>query len=80
MSMRTTLNIDDALMRKLKRQAHEQGRTLTDLIEEALRQYTQPSTTPPERFAWRPPITDATPAPVDFSDRDALFEAMERDR
>ncbi|GAA1639310.1 hypothetical protein GCM10009764_71970 [Nocardia ninae] len=35
--MRTTLDLDDALLRAAKQQAARDGRTLTSLIEEALR-------------------------------------------
>ena len=36
--MRTTLQLDDALMRDVKRTALESGRTMTAVIEDALRQ------------------------------------------
>lgn len=36
--MRTTLNIDDALITAAKRRALETGRTLTAVIEDALRE------------------------------------------
>lgn len=35
--MRTTLNLDDALMREAKKHAAETGMTLTSVIEQALR-------------------------------------------
>ena len=35
--MRTTLTIDDHLYREIKRRAVEQDRTITELVEEALR-------------------------------------------
>lgn len=34
--MRTTLNLDDGLMREAKKRAAETGRTLTAVVEEAL--------------------------------------------
>lgn len=36
--MRTTLRLDDALLREAKRRAADSGRTLTALFEEALRE------------------------------------------
>lgn len=36
--MRTTLNLDDGLIRAAKQRAVEEGRTLTSLVEEGLRQ------------------------------------------
>jgi hypothetical protein len=48
--MRTTLNLDDALMREAKKHAAETGTTLTDVIEQALRRSlgrsTEPAPTP----------------------------------
>ena len=36
--MRTTLRIDDALLRRVKRVAAETGQTLTAIVEDALRE------------------------------------------
>ena len=35
--MKTTLNIDDTVMTQLKREAAQQGRTMSELVETALR-------------------------------------------
>ena len=35
--MKTTLSIDDTVMAQLKREAAKQGRTMSDLVETALR-------------------------------------------
>ena len=35
--MKTPLNIDDTVMRELKREAARQGRTMSELVETALR-------------------------------------------
>ncbi|MBM4325387.1 MAG: ribbon-helix-helix protein, CopG family [Deltaproteobacteria bacterium] len=35
--MKTTLNIDDALMARLRREAAKQGCTMSELVESALR-------------------------------------------
>lgn len=37
-SMRTTINIDDALWAEAKRLARQSGKTLSDVIEDALRE------------------------------------------
>jgi len=48
--MRTTVRIDDDLLKRAKKCAAEQGRTLTSLIEEALRLVlTEPKSGPTER-------------------------------
>jgi plasmid stability protein len=76
--MRTTLNLDDELMRILKRRAAESGRTLTDMIEEAIREMlARPGRAKPEsEFRWVTARGRVRPG-VDVADRDSLLEAME---
>lgn len=38
--MRTTLNIDDELMERVKKKAIESGKTITEIVENALRKET----------------------------------------
>ncbi len=73
--MKTTLNIDDSVMAELKREAARQGRTMSELVETALRV----SFRAPKR---RRPMADLPTfrsggALVDVADRDALYQAME---
>jgi hypothetical protein len=72
--MKTTLNIDDAVMAELKREAAKQGRTMSEMVETALRLL----------LRGRKKSEKALPLPafssdmlVDVSDRDALYRAME---
>ncbi|MFN2376567.1 MAG: ribbon-helix-helix protein, CopG family [Candidatus Binatia bacterium] len=73
--MKTTLNIDDSVMAQLKSEAARQGRTMSDLVETALRGL----------FQSRRKKGDLPPLPtfhgggalVDISDREALYQAME---
>ena len=73
--MKTTLNIDDTLMAQLKREAARQGRTMSELVETALRNL----------FRAQKEAADLAPLPVfhsggafvDIADRDALYQAME---
>ena len=72
--MKTTLQIDDGVMRELKMRAARDGRTMSELVEAALRRLLDE----------RPPDKDLPPLPVmkarelvDVSDRDALYRAME---
>jgi hypothetical protein len=73
--MKTTLNIDDTLMAQLKREVARQGRTMSELIETALRKFFRP----------RKQSGELTPLPtfrsggamIDISDRDALYQDME---
>jgi plasmid stability protein len=73
--MKTTLNIDDAVMAELKREAARQGRTMSELVETALRLLLRSQRKPenvPELPAFR-----SGGAMVDIADRDALYQAME---
>ncbi len=73
--MKTTLNIDDSVMALLKREAARQGRTMSELVESALRLM----------FRGQKRRPDVPPLPtfrsgghlVDIADRDALYHAME---
>jgi len=76
--MRTTLNLDDELLRTLKKRAAETGRTMTEMIEEALREMlARPSLEREEReFEWVTVNGEGRPG-IDISDRDFLLDVME---
>jgi hypothetical protein len=73
--MKTTLNIDDTVMAALKQEAARQGRTMSELVETALRLLLRAQrkrqTLPPL------PTFDGGGELVDIADRDALYDAME---
>ena len=73
--MKTTLNIDDTVMAELKREAARQGRTMSELVETALRlllhSQRKRGTVPAL------PTFHSGGALVDIADRDALYHAME---
>ncbi len=73
--MKTTLDIDDTVVAQLKRESARQGRTMSDLVETALRELfrarKQAGTLPPL------PTFHGGGARVDVADRDALYRAME---
>lgn len=73
--MKTTLNIDDSVMVRLKREAARSGRTMSELVETALRGLLQsrPSTSKLAPL----PTFDSGGALVDVADREALYRAME---
>jgi hypothetical protein len=74
--MKTTLNIDDTVMERLRREAARQGRTMLELVEAALRLFFARSRrTPPDLPEL--PSFDSGGASVDIADRDALYQAME---
>jgi hypothetical protein len=73
--MKTTLNIDDTVMAQLKREAARQGRTMSELVETALRNLFRSQ----KEVAELPPLPvfQSGGAFVDIADRDALYQAME---
>ena len=75
--MKTTLNLDDELLREAKRRAAEEGVTLTRFFEDALRERLDDE--PPEKpYVFDFPVVDGGGPPmVDVADRDALYELME---
>ena len=76
--MRTTLDIENALLRAAKRRAAEEGRTLTSLIEDALRRQLAPQPRAARPFRLRLLTKKGRILPgVDLADRDALYERME---
>jgi plasmid stability protein len=73
--MKTTLNIDDTVMASLRREAARTGRTMSELVETALRQLLRPQ--PGETVLAPLPTFDSGGALVDVSDREALYRVME---
>ena len=75
--MRTTLDIEDRLLRRARRQAPSEGRTLSAVIEEALRALLIRPVRPGRRFRLCLPTRRGTKLPeVDVADRDALDERL----
>lgn len=73
--MKTTLNIDDTVMARLRKEAARSGRTMSELVEMALRQLLSPRREAPPL----PPLPSfrSGGALVDISNREALFSAMD---
>lgn len=73
--MKTTLNIDAGIMARLKQEAARQGKTMSELVETALRRL----------LSSRRGATNLRPLPtfrggrelVDIANRDALHDAMD---
>lgn len=78
--MRTTIDIDDPILKDLKRlqrvQGKPLGRLVSDLLAKALAD-TKREQPPAKRFEW---ISRPMGARVDLSDRDALLDAMDESR
>lgn len=73
--IKTTLNIDNSVMAALKREAAKQGRTMSQLVESALRLLLRSEKSQHEL----PPLPTFKSGGhlVDVADRDALYHAME---
>lgn len=73
--MKTTLNIHDAVMARLRREAARRGCTMSELVESALRLFLQSRGGRPDL----PPLPTfkSGGSLVDIADRDALYQAME---
>jgi len=73
--MKTTLNIDDTVMARLKREAARQGRTMSELVETALRLLFQSRKSRGKLPSL--PTFKSGGALVDVADREALYRALE---
>ena len=73
--MKTTLNIDETVMVELRREAARQGRTISELVETALRLLLR-SQRKRGRIPALPTFRSGGTL-VDIADRDALYQAME---
>jgi hypothetical protein len=73
--MKTTLSIDDTVMAQLKREAARQGRTMSDLVETALRLLFRTRKATAELTSL--PVLRSGGAMVDVADRETLYQAME---
>jgi hypothetical protein len=74
--MKTTLNIVDTVLAELRREAASQGRTMSEMVETAVRLLLRSHR---KRRAPLPPLPtfDGGAELVDIADRNALYDAME---
>jgi len=74
--VKTTLNISDVTMGQLRREAARQNRTMSELVEAALRALLQPRNKKTEL----PPLPEFSTggARVNIANREALYEVMDR--
>ena len=76
--MRTTLDLDDGLMKAVKRLAADTGRTMTAIVEDSLRAAlaVRPGTRRRTSWTWVTVKGKVRPG-VDVTDRDRLYDVME---
>jgi len=78
--MRTTINIDDALLAEAKQVAARTGRSLTDVVEDALRESLHRRHRTARRAVELPVFGEEGLQPgVDLDDSAALLDLMEQD-
>ncbi len=79
--MKTTLNIDDSVMQRLREEAARRGTTMSALVEAGLRRVLAPELPAADEPNTLPPLPTWRGGPelVDISDRDALYRAMEEE-
>jgi len=77
--MKTTLNIDDQVVRRLKQEAARTGKTMSELVEAGLRLVLADRDGDGGRRLPRLPAWDSGGAKVDLADRDAVLDVMEKD-
>jgi hypothetical protein len=74
--MKTTLNLDDELLTKAKRQARERGTTLTHVVEAGLRAVLDDRRPAPYRLEL-PVVRGDGPPAADPARRDALYAVLD---
>jgi hypothetical protein len=78
--MRTTINIDDALLAEAKQVAARTGRSLTDVVEDALRESLHRRHRTARRAVELPVFGEEGLQPgVDLDDSAALLDLMDQD-
>ncbi len=77
--MKTTLNLDDHLLQRSKRSASQVGVTLTRFVEDALRAKLMDDDLKRPAFKLElVTVRGSAPPNVDISDREALYDVMDR--
>lgn len=75
--LKTTLNIDDTVMARLRREAARQNRTMSELVEAALRLLFHSGQPKRKKKLPRLPCFHGGKPRVDIADRAALYDLME---
>ncbi len=77
--MKTTLNIDDTVMDRLRREAARQRKTMSELVEAALRQLFRERHSAKKKKLPALPTFNSGGFLVDIADRDALYDVLDRE-
>ena len=76
--MKTTLNLNDEVLRRAKECAGRRGITLTRFVENALRSKIAASQTPTAFRLTLKTVRGTRPPNVDITDREALYDVLDR--
>jgi len=76
--MKTTLEIDEGVMRRLKERAAQEGRTMSELVETALRALLSKEEKKPKELPPLP-VWDGGGLLVDVDSREALYELFDEE-
>lgn len=76
--MKTTLVIDDTVMQRLREEAARSRRTISELVEAALRSMLEAKASGPRTLAPLPTFHGGRPL-VDIANREALYDAMDQE-
>ncbi|MDE0153355.1 MAG: hypothetical protein OXN23_05765 [Gammaproteobacteria bacterium] len=79
--MKTTLNIDETVMRQLKKEAARRGTTMSALVEAGLRRVLAGSAHPKSKSkaSWRLPTWDSGGFRVDVANREELYRILDEE-
>lgn len=79
--MRTTLDLDDGLLRAARMRAAARGSTLTAVIEEALAALlaSRPAEKKPFKLKWKVSSGEYVGG-IDIADRNALYDALDEEQ
>ena len=77
--MKTTLNIDDTVMSRLRQEAARQRKTMSELVEAALRQLFHERRSAKKKKLPALPTFNSGGFLVDIADRDALYDVLDRE-
>ena len=75
--IKTTLNIDDTVMARLRQESARQKRTMSELVEAALRLLFAANKEAKKKKLPPLPSFDGGKLRVDIADRNALYDVME---
>ena len=78
--MRTTISLDDQLLKRAKKAAADRGVSFAQLVEEAVRDALAKKPAAARAWSLPPPTGGDGPAPgVDLTSNDSIWAALERD-